>query len=202
MSKDYFGEENTWWEEFKYNVWYPTVRVFEYVWDTPKRVKWFFQRGWRGYADYDCWSFDNYLAKVIAGGLRDIAKHAHGYPAFSFCRKSDANYEEGFCKRCEDARGECYAFKRWIRLLNGLASRFEKYDALDDKGVWSRIYDSKKKAFVPVIRDGVEIGSSMEYDPPFTDEENELIRKDFERTEQKIKGALRTFSKYFGSFWD
>jgi hypothetical protein len=27
------------------------------------------------------WSFDTYLASVIAGGLRELAEHNHGYPS-------------------------------------------------------------------------------------------------------------------------
>jgi hypothetical protein len=37
-----------------------------------KDVKHFFQRGWRGYADCDVWSFDNYIAKVFIGGLKQL----------------------------------------------------------------------------------------------------------------------------------
>ena len=45
-----------------------------------RRVKGWFQRANRGWADHDTWSFDWYLAGVMAGGLRHLAKHAHGYP--------------------------------------------------------------------------------------------------------------------------
>jgi len=44
------------------------------------RLRGFFQRGRRGWADHDTWSFDHYLAGVLAGGLRHLADHHHGVP--------------------------------------------------------------------------------------------------------------------------
>lgn len=44
------------------------------------RIGGFFQRGRRGWADHDTWSFDTYLAEVLAGGLRRLADKNHGYP--------------------------------------------------------------------------------------------------------------------------
>ena len=46
----------------------------------PRRIKWFCQRGWRGYSDFDVWSFDYYLAEVISKGCLQLAKETHGYP--------------------------------------------------------------------------------------------------------------------------
>jgi hypothetical protein len=46
----------------------------------PKEIKWFCQRGRRGYSDCDVWSFDWYLAEVISKGCKQLAKEKHGYP--------------------------------------------------------------------------------------------------------------------------
>jgi hypothetical protein len=43
-------------------------------------LKWLYQRATSGYADCDIWSFDNYLARVISGGLRRLAITTHGSP--------------------------------------------------------------------------------------------------------------------------
>lgn len=48
--------------------------------DWLRRVRWFWQRGRRGYSDRDLWSFDHYLSRVIAGGMRQLADGAHGTP--------------------------------------------------------------------------------------------------------------------------
>lgn len=44
-----------------------------------KPVKWFLQRGWRGYADSDVWSIDAYLCEFMPQALEDL-KLDPGYP--------------------------------------------------------------------------------------------------------------------------
>jgi len=46
-----------------------------------KKIKWFIQRGKRGWADCDTWNFDTYIAGVIRGGTEYLLKHGHGYPS-------------------------------------------------------------------------------------------------------------------------
>jgi len=43
-------------------------------------IKWFIQRGRRGYADCDVWSLDYYLSNVIANAVKDLRIQAHGVP--------------------------------------------------------------------------------------------------------------------------
>lgn len=43
-----------------------------------------FHRGLHGWAKHDTWSFDKYLARVIAEGLEHMAKHTNGTPCFIF----------------------------------------------------------------------------------------------------------------------
>lgn len=45
-----------------------------------KRVKWFIQRGRRGWADCDTWDLDHYLAVVMAGSLEYLSDFSLGYP--------------------------------------------------------------------------------------------------------------------------
>ena len=45
-----------------------------------KEVYWFFQRGLRGWADCDTWSFDTYLDKVIRDGITRLRENKCGYP--------------------------------------------------------------------------------------------------------------------------
>lgn len=67
----------------------------------PRRKKWMKQRTKRGYSDRDVWSFDSFLAPVIAGGVRKIAEF-DGHP-------SDIGEEE------------------WRAVLNFIADQFEWY---------------------------------------------------------------------------
>lgn len=50
----------------------------------PRKVKWFIQRGKRGYADCDLWDFDTYLEKVMSKGLRDFADRTQSFPDYRY----------------------------------------------------------------------------------------------------------------------
>jgi len=46
-----------------------------------RKIKWFIQRGKRGWADCDTWSFHTYVAKIIKEGTEYLLEHQHGYPS-------------------------------------------------------------------------------------------------------------------------
>lgn len=43
-------------------------------------IKWFFNRGKKGYADIDMWNFDEYIARLIKENCFILAEEHHGYP--------------------------------------------------------------------------------------------------------------------------
>jgi len=45
-----------------------------------KRIKWFIQRGKRGYSDYDWWEMDTYLTSIILPMLRRLRANSCGFP--------------------------------------------------------------------------------------------------------------------------
>lgn len=45
-----------------------------------RNIKYFIQRGKRGYADCDVWDLDLYLAKVISGSVNRLKEIHHGGP--------------------------------------------------------------------------------------------------------------------------
>jgi len=49
--------------------------------ETKSRIRWKIQRMRKGYSTYDIWSFDTYLARVIAGGLEELRIMNNGHPA-------------------------------------------------------------------------------------------------------------------------
>ncbi len=55
-------------------------RLFEFLVDIPIQIKWFCQRGRRGWADCDWWNMDNYLIGIILPMLKELKKNGHGYP--------------------------------------------------------------------------------------------------------------------------
>ena len=48
--------------------------------DVPYRIKWFIQRGLRGWADCDWWNMDSYLVGIIIPMLKRFRGDTHGYP--------------------------------------------------------------------------------------------------------------------------
>lgn len=59
----------------RYALRHPHDVVRHYLYE----VKYFLQRGWRGYSDRDLWSLDYYLARVLQDALPDLADRAHTY---------------------------------------------------------------------------------------------------------------------------
>lgn len=45
-----------------------------------KGLRRFIERGRKGYCYEDLWSFNNWLSKTIARGLREFKENVHGYP--------------------------------------------------------------------------------------------------------------------------
>jgi len=48
--------------------------------DILRKIKWFIQRGRRGYADCDLWSFDLYLANMLTKALKQFIDGCHTHP--------------------------------------------------------------------------------------------------------------------------
>ncbi len=65
---------------FKENLQWPLERMWEWPGDRLREIKWFIQRGRRGYADRDLWSLDWYLSDWMPKALRQLKKHHMGYP--------------------------------------------------------------------------------------------------------------------------
>ncbi len=66
--------------------------MWEWPGDRLREVKWFIQRGRRGYADFDLWSLDWYLADWMPKALRQLKKNHNGYPGIEGAN-SDAEWK-------------------------------------------------------------------------------------------------------------
>jgi hypothetical protein len=62
-------------DEIKYYFYYAPLRYLDML---PRRIYWFFQRGYRGFGDNDTWDFDYYLATIISQGLKHLKKYYRG----------------------------------------------------------------------------------------------------------------------------
>lgn len=59
---------------------YNIYKIADLIKNFPKEIKYFFQRGFRGYADCDCWSIDTWFDRVVIPMLQSLQKDRHGYP--------------------------------------------------------------------------------------------------------------------------
>jgi len=66
------------WHWYNYVRYYGFYCWWNYLDMLPRRIYWFFQRGFRGYGDNDTWDFDSYLAAVISKGLKHFKTYCHG----------------------------------------------------------------------------------------------------------------------------
>lgn len=87
-----------------------------------KPVKWFIQRGIRGYSDRDLWSLDHYLSGVLAKSLIQLADTTHGHP----CRATEER-ADGAGPNCED----CKCAELWDAELRENAEKFRLMQADD-----------------------------------------------------------------------
>jgi len=62
------------------------LKPHEYVQDVCRKIKWFYQRGTRGYSDRDTWSLDWHLCEYMGNALRELAENVHGVPGFDIGR--------------------------------------------------------------------------------------------------------------------
>jgi|GEM_PF-3227162 len=53
----------------------------EYVVLLPRKIKWFIQRGRRGYCDCDVWNMNNHICDVIIGMVKKLQKNKMGWPS-------------------------------------------------------------------------------------------------------------------------
>lgn len=82
MNKDFSEVLNYYNPTFFQKIWWPIRRlIYNFPWHC-KQVKFFIQRGKRGWADCDWWGMDYYLIGIILPMLKELKEHCHGYPGY------------------------------------------------------------------------------------------------------------------------
>jgi len=92
-----------------------------------REIKWFIQRGRRGWADCDTWSFNNYLTGIIVGGLKRLKEDHHGCPGDLWDKKA--------------VNDECH---KWREILDEMIQGFEAYLAYSDNIFYKRCIFEKE----------------------------------------------------------
>jgi len=164
---------------FKYRIY----RLFEVIKNFPREVKYFIQRGRRGWSDKDLWSLDDYLAQVIGGSLKDLSSTIHGYPDSKF--KSFEEFQKHLVELSD-------AFNAYTTYEDKHADEFR--DLQRKHGVRPMIeFTGGKSRIVPQE----ERGETVEY----TKELLELFDKQ-NKHYKDIVDRMRKIFDVWGSLWD
>lgn len=121
------SDKCTLWE----NIWWPISGFLERIFrDKPREIKWFFQRGKRGYSDCDAWGLYSYLLDWLPKAIRNMRDCKNGYPMG-------------------------LTFKKWQKILTKMAKGFDSGKRLsnsfsrDKKKLekWKKEFDEGMKLF-------------------------------------------------------
>lgn len=106
-----------------------------------RSIKYFWQRGVRGYSDEDIWDFNSYLCGIIPTALRKMRKDGYGCPSILYDKKREND--------------ECH---KWHEILEAISQGFEsaefiqhhkylKFTEMEDGGkILKHDYGSEKNA--------------------------------------------------------
>ena len=139
-----WDKENAKW----YNKYFaiPFQRFIQAIKDFPSEVKWFYQRGSRGWSDRSAWSIDTWLVDNLIPMLERLKNNKHGTPASMF-RKKDGVDKDG------NSTDEAHrlAEQRWDNVLREIiyglkcAKTIQDYDYKDVEV--KKLTKSSKRSF-------------------------------------------------------
>jgi len=179
---NYHRDQRSWYEVIWESIYYPCWRLFDKIRYFPKEVKWFYQRGTRGWSDQDTWSVYDHLIEIIPPMLRQMAKNKHGIPTSMFSKRAQSNsLEEGYTKAQEKV-----AEKKWDKVLNTIIDTFEIEKGISE----SEILDLGSKPTLEQIEWAEK--HCKDFNVKLLTPEQRKIRK----------MGWKNFQKYFHSLWD
>ena len=173
---NYHKSQRSWDEVIWDGIYYPCWRVFDKIRYFPKEVKWFIQRGKRGWSDCDSWNVYSHIAEILPSMLKKMKEDNHGYPSAMY---DDNEWEH------TDAEDKA-AKEKWGKILNGIIKTFEIEAGIGD----SVILDLGPR---PTKRQR-EFGKEHceKFGVKLLTKEDRKIRKE----------GWKNFQKYFHNLWD
>jgi hypothetical protein len=175
---------------FKYRFFSP---IWDFPGDTKRSIKHWTQRAKRGWSDQDTWSFDWYLARTIAGGLKHLKEHKHGVPTMAFPEKGEPGDYDEHGNHTDQAMAK--AEKNWDKILDTMIATFETAQKINDHN-W--IYPYEKEYFTEE-----EIARWKKFCGEMTEKYPEDPYKIMTREEvEQYRLGWKYFQQYFFSLWD
>ena len=142
-----WDEENAKW----YNKYFviPFHASIYAIMEFPSKVKWFYQRGSRGWSDRSAWSIDTWLVNNLIPMLERLESNNHGTPMSMF-KKKDGVDKDG--NPTDEA--DRLAAQRWNNVLNEIlyglkcAKKIEDLDYdYNDKELTKSLTKSYQRSF-------------------------------------------------------
>lgn len=169
----------------QYDLYWPTYRfVNSYL--NPvnwyREIKWFFQRGIRGWSERDTWSYFSYNAKVNYEALKWLKKYKHGIPNQVF---ADIKEQRGYT---DEEFNE--AQKKWDSILDEMIFAFEMIKKSEYDGTIEMFYPSKDDPNKHCL-DGTSFSKKYPDHYLMTKEEDD-----------RIKNGMKLFIEHYFSLWD
>jgi len=159
----------------KTNVYYPSCRFWRWFSDVPFQIKYFIQRGIRGWSNQDAWGAYYHISSVTLGMLKWLKINKHGVP----------------CGCINDAEPFEVGQKRWDDIMDKMIYSFQ---CLVDA-------ENGKSEFWTPHPDAPEV-HLLEYgDNPWSQKYPEVHLMNKEE-DDKYNEGMQLFIKYYQSLWD
>jgi hypothetical protein len=153
-----------------------------------REVKYFIQRGRRGWADCDTWSLDEYLSKWLPDALRYLKTHKHGIPS-EMIHSEDGVDEHGCSTDAAFALGEA----RWDAIMEKMIAGFEA-----DMRIKDGCYEDELGEYPLSRPTGVSVDSWERVRRNHREASKILMARD----EALFQEGMQEFIKNYRNLWD
>ena len=157
---------------------YPISGFISWVFMIPREIKWFFQRGIRGWADCDTWGFNGYNSRVVKEAIKHLKNTKTGHPCSLY------TYTEQRNPTTEETQE---AIAKWEEILNSIIYSFECLEYISNQD-WYEWYPGCENFYPrlqeknPILYDDIHFQTEEEY--------------------KKMKVGMNNFCEYYMSLWD
>jgi hypothetical protein len=176
-------------------IYWAVRRSVKHSWDFPgdtyRSIKWFIQRGRRGWADCDGWSLDYYLDGWLPAALKQLKENKHGTPMSVFPTEPAALFVDEIGNPTEAASK--IAIRRWDNILKQIIAGFES-----SRRITSGLYEEELGPY-PGRR---PVGLSRDAWEKIQDQRFKESQKLSQRDQKIFENGMRLFAKHYNSLWD
>ncbi len=156
--------------------------------DTYRNIKWFFQRGKRGYSDSDVWGLQHYLSDVMINSLKDLKGQLHGYP----CGQSNV-------QSIQTDDTEEPGMTEWKGILDEIIWTFETIDKINGHD-WYMVDDERSRKRMEKFVTSI---NEPDDDPLFPEIPQKTDHYLMTKEENKrYKQGWKYLQKYWFDLWD